>query len=72
MTIWTGQTDPVKPEDMVFVRDNFDVSRIFYDAYDSLIDPLLEAIGKLLCSFYLPCYGKQSRFSNHPASISGY
>ncbi|XP_002121148.4 protein FAM151A-like [Ciona intestinalis] len=44
LTIWSSTTDVVSVEDMVFVRDNFDISRIFYDAEDALTDPLIEAI----------------------------
>nr|CAB3244291.1 protein FAM151A-like [Phallusia mammillata] len=44
LTIWTGSTDPVDTVDMVFVRDNCGLDRVFYDAYDSLTEPLLHAI----------------------------
>uniref|UniRef100_H2YCM2 Menorin-like domain-containing protein n=1 Tax=Ciona savignyi TaxID=51511 RepID=H2YCM2_CIOSA len=44
LTIWSSQTDRASTEDMVFVRDNFDVSRIFYDVEDYLTDPLMAAI----------------------------
>ena len=44
LTIWSGKNDNVNPDDLVYVRQNYDIDRIFYDLPDPLMNDFLERL----------------------------
>ncbi|XP_056388157.1 protein FAM151A [Hyla sarda] len=37
LTLWQGSSDPLKLDDLLFIRDNSDPDEIYYDIYDPLL-----------------------------------
>lgn len=45
LTIWTGKHDDYSVEDLLFIRDSFDKSRVFYDILEPQKSEFRKAIG---------------------------
>ncbi|XP_066472899.1 protein FAM151B [Tiliqua scincoides] len=46
LTIWTGKHDEYSVEDLLFIRDSFDKSKVFYDILEPQNSQFRNAIGK--------------------------
>uniref|UniRef100_A0A8C4WEB1 Protein FAM151A n=1 Tax=Gopherus evgoodei TaxID=1825980 RepID=A0A8C4WEB1_9SAUR len=49
LTLWQGKTDPIRVEDLLFIRDNSRAEQIYYDIYD----PVLAQFKEAACMFVL-------------------
>ncbi|NXY53853.1 F151B protein, partial [Callaeas wilsoni] len=45
LTIWTGKEDTYSVEDLLFIRENFDKSRVYYDIFEPQNSEFKKAIG---------------------------
>ena len=46
LTIWSGSSDLVNPDDLVYVRENADPDKIYYDLPDWLMDAFLDRLNE--------------------------
>uniref|UniRef100_A0A8C3FB16 Protein FAM151A n=1 Tax=Chrysemys picta bellii TaxID=8478 RepID=A0A8C3FB16_CHRPI len=49
LTLWQGKMDPIRVEDLLFIRDNSRPEQIYYDIYD----PVLAQFKEAACMFVL-------------------
>ncbi|NWV36997.1 F151B protein, partial [Grantiella picta] len=45
LTVWTGKEDMYSVEDLLFIRENFDKSRVYYDVFEPQNSEFKKAIG---------------------------
>ncbi|NXC09763.1 F151B protein, partial [Orthonyx spaldingii] len=45
LTVWTGKEDMYSVEDLLFIRENFDKSRVYYDIFEPQNSEFKKAIG---------------------------
>lgn len=45
LTVWTGKEDVYSVEDLLFIRENFDKSRVYYDISEPQNSEFKKAIG---------------------------
>lgn len=45
LTLWQGTTDPVSVDDLLYIRDNVETHRVYYD----LFEPVLSQFKQLAC-----------------------
>ncbi|NXH92684.1 F151B protein, partial [Edolisoma coerulescens] len=45
LTVWTGKEDTYSVEDLLFIRKNFDKSRVYYDIFEPQNSEFKKAIG---------------------------
>ncbi|POI24919.1 hypothetical protein CIB84_011331 [Bambusicola thoracicus] len=45
LTVWTGKQDVYSVEDLLFIRENFDKSRVYYDILEPQNSEFKKAIG---------------------------
>ncbi|NXB37688.1 F151B protein, partial [Eulacestoma nigropectus] len=45
LTVWTGKEDIYSVEDLLFIRENFDKSRVYYDIFEPQNSEFKKAIG---------------------------
>ncbi|NWW19543.1 F151B protein, partial [Falcunculus frontatus] len=45
LTVWTGAEDMLSVEDLLFIRENFDKSRVYYDIFEPQNSEFKKAIG---------------------------
>ncbi|NXE42194.1 F151B protein, partial [Ptilorrhoa leucosticta] len=45
LTVWTGKEDVYSVEDLLFIRENFDKSRVYYDIFEPQNSEFKKAIG---------------------------
>ncbi|NXY10560.1 F151B protein, partial [Pteruthius melanotis] len=45
LTVWTGKEDTYSVEDLLFIRENFDKSRVYYDIFEPQNSEFKKAIG---------------------------
>ncbi|NWI76444.1 F151B protein, partial [Dryoscopus gambensis] len=45
LTVWTGKEDVYSVEDLLFIRENFDKSRVYYDIFEPQNSEFKQAIG---------------------------
>ncbi|NXM40099.1 F151B protein, partial [Gymnorhina tibicen] len=45
LTVWTGKEDMYSVEDLLFIRENFDRSRVYYDIFEPQNSEFKKAIG---------------------------
>ncbi|NWW71145.1 F151B protein, partial [Climacteris rufus] len=45
LTVWTGKEDVYSVEDLLFIRENFDKSRVYYDIFEPQNSAFKRAIG---------------------------
>jgi hypothetical protein len=46
LTIWSGSDDEVDADDLVYVRQSYDIDRIYYDLPDSLMQEFLDRLNR--------------------------
>ena len=46
LTIWSGKNDIVNPDDLVYVRQSYDIDRIFYNLPDPLMNDFLKRLNQ--------------------------
>ncbi|KAM4640628.1 protein FAM151A [Discoglossus pictus] len=44
LTLWQGSSDPVKLQDLLFIRDNSSPEQIYYDIYEPLLSEFKQAV----------------------------
>ncbi|ELT90991.1 hypothetical protein CAPTEDRAFT_222574 [Capitella teleta] len=48
LTIWSGANDQVDVDDLVYVRQNYDIDRIYYDLPEPLMQEFMDKINKTI------------------------